>query len=159
VVLPYCCATQYLSRNLATRGPTRNEGRGGKTRQCSATVVQLCSLRFLIFITSRMGQLHHTAPSSRLFVPNSLTVCHLSFLRGCACNITFMWVGSFRSDPSPTATSAPSLDQLILNGSLISYQQVRINTVVQILHLYYLTQHNHAKFSPFSHLFCSTQSS
>jgi hypothetical protein len=27
-----------------------------------------------------MGRLRHTAPSLRLFVPNSLTVCHLSFL-------------------------------------------------------------------------------
>jgi hypothetical protein len=32
---------------------------------------------------------------------------------------------------SPTATSAPSLDQLILSGSLISYQQVRVITVIQ----------------------------
>jgi hypothetical protein len=71
-----------------------------------------------------------------------------------------MWLGSFfRGDHSPTTTSAPSSEQLVPSGSLISYQQVRVITVVQILLLYYLTRHNHAKFSPFSPLSCSTQSS
>jgi hypothetical protein len=44
VVLPYCCATQYLSRNLATRGAKRGEGRGGKTRQRSATCYAIAFL-------------------------------------------------------------------------------------------------------------------
>jgi hypothetical protein len=38
---------------------TRNEGRGGKTRQRSATVAKSRSLRFLNFLTSRIGRLRH----------------------------------------------------------------------------------------------------
>jgi hypothetical protein len=78
VVPHYCCATQQLPRNPATREANRGEGRGGKTRQRCA-IVQSCSLTFLNFSSSHMGWLRHTAPS-QLFVPNSLTVCHLSFL-------------------------------------------------------------------------------
>jgi hypothetical protein len=47
-----------LPRNLATQGSTKRvEGWGGETRQRSATVAQSRSLRFLIFISSRMGRL------------------------------------------------------------------------------------------------------
>jgi hypothetical protein len=75
-----------LPRNLAKCGRAkRGEGRGGKTRQRYATVVQSYSLRYLIFISSRMGQLRHTAPSLRLFILNSLTVCHHSFLPWAVC--------------------------------------------------------------------------
>jgi hypothetical protein len=40
-------------------GVKRREGRGGKTRQHSATVAQTRSLRFLNFSSSRIGQLRH----------------------------------------------------------------------------------------------------
>jgi hypothetical protein len=122
--------------------------------QHSSTVVQSHSLRFLDFSSFHMGRLRHTAPSLRLFVPNSLMMCHLSF-RGCACNVSFPWLCSFGSNDSPTATTAPSLDQLILNGSLIHYQQVRVITVIKIFLLssQSLCQHNHPNFSPFSRLF------
>jgi hypothetical protein len=44
----------------------------------------------------RIGQIHYIAPSLRLFVPNSLTVHHLSFLsRGCAFNVFLQIVISF----------------------------------------------------------------
>jgi hypothetical protein len=112
-----------LSRNLATREAKRGEGRGGKTWQCSATVAQPCSLRFLNFISSHMGRLCHTAPFLRLFIPNSITVSHNSFLPS-AVLATFVVVVLFRGDHSLTATSAPSLDQLVPNGSLIRYQQI-----------------------------------
>jgi hypothetical protein len=131
---------------------------GGKTRKRSATVVQSHSLRFLNSISSRMGRLCHTAPSLRLFIQDSLTVsCH-SFLSR-AVLATFVADVLFCCDHSPTATSAPSLDQVVPSGSLITYQQVRVITVIQILLLYCLTRHNHTKFSPFSRLSCSTQSS
>jgi hypothetical protein len=39
VILPYCCATQYLSRNLATRGAMRSEGKGGEARRGSAPLL------------------------------------------------------------------------------------------------------------------------
>jgi hypothetical protein len=87
--------------------------------QRSATVVQSRSLRFLNFITSRMGRLCHTAPSLRLFIPNSLTVCHLSFLLWAV--LAMSMIGVSRSNYSP---SAPSLDQLVPSGSRISYQQI-----------------------------------
>jgi hypothetical protein len=79
--LPYCCAIQCLPRNLATHGVEQSgrEGRGGKTWQRSTTVAQSCSSRFLSLNSFRMG-LRHTAPFLRLFVLNSLMVCHLSFL-------------------------------------------------------------------------------
>jgi hypothetical protein len=48
-----------LPHNLATLGAKRREGRGGKTRQRSATVAQSRSLRFLNFSSSRMGRLRH----------------------------------------------------------------------------------------------------
>jgi hypothetical protein len=59
VVPPYCCATQQLPRNPATRGAKRGVGRGGKVRQRSATVAQSRSFRFLNFSNSRMGRLRH----------------------------------------------------------------------------------------------------
>jgi hypothetical protein len=59
VVPPYCCATQQLPRNPATRRAKRGEGRGGQEWQRSATVVQSCSVRFLNFSSSHMGRLHH----------------------------------------------------------------------------------------------------
>jgi hypothetical protein len=55
----YCCATEQLPRNPATRGAKTGEGRGGQARQCSATVAQSLSLRFLNFSNSRMGRLRH----------------------------------------------------------------------------------------------------
>jgi hypothetical protein len=42
VVLPYCCATQYSSCNLATRGAMRREGKGGKARRVRAPLL-LCN--------------------------------------------------------------------------------------------------------------------
>jgi hypothetical protein len=59
VVPPYCCTIQQLTCNPAKRGAKRGEGRGGKTRQRSATVAQSSSLRFLNFSSSRMGRLRH----------------------------------------------------------------------------------------------------
>jgi hypothetical protein len=54
-----------------------------------------------------MAQICHTAPSLRLFVPNSLTVNHRSFSsEGYACNVLFF---SSSGDYSPIATTAPSL--------------------------------------------------
>jgi hypothetical protein len=85
---PYCCATQQLSRNPATCGVKRGEGRGGKMRQHSVTVAKSYSLRFLNFSSFCMGRLRHTTHSLRFFIPNSLTVSHHSFLPGgIACNI------------------------------------------------------------------------
>jgi hypothetical protein len=85
----------------------------------------------------------YTAPSLSLFVPNSLTVSRHSFLPRAVLGTSV--IGLSHGDHSPSATTVPSLDQLVLSGSLISYQQVRVITVVQILRLYYLTQHNHPK--------------
>jgi hypothetical protein len=151
VVPPYCCTTQQLLCNPATRGANRGEGRGGKAWQCSATVAQSRSLRFLNFISSRMGRLHHTAPSLRLFIPKSLTVSHhSSFPR--AVLTTFVAGVLYHGDHSPTAASAPSLNQLVPSGSLISYQQVRVITVIQIflLSTQSLFQHTHPNFSSVS---------
>jgi hypothetical protein len=111
----------------------RGKGKGGKTRKRSATVAQSRSLKFLNVITSRIGRLRHTAPSLRLFVPNGLTVCHLSFLPWDVLATSVIGVSS--GDHSPTATSAPSLDQLVPSSSLISYQQVRVITVIQKIFL------------------------
>jgi hypothetical protein len=63
-----------------------------------------------------------------------------------------MWLGSFRGDHSLSATSAPSLDQLVPSDSLMSYQKVRVNTVIQIFLLssQSLFQHNHPNFSSLS---------
>jgi hypothetical protein len=64
-----------------------------------------------------------------------------------------MWLDSFRGDHSLSATSAPSLDQLVPSGSLISYQQVRVITVIQmfLLSSQSLFQHNHPNFPSLSH--------
>jgi hypothetical protein len=94
-----------------------------------------------------MGRLSHTAPSLRLFVPSSLTVCHLSFLPWAV--LATSVIGVSRGDHSP---SAPSLDQHVPSGSLISYQQVRVITVIKIFLLssQSLFQHNHPNFSSHS---------
>jgi hypothetical protein len=137
-----------LPHNIATRGLKGGEGRGGKMWQRSTTVAQSRSSRFLNFSSFRMGRLRHTAPSLRLFISNSLTVSHHSFLPR-AVLATFVAGVLFHSDHSPTATSAPSLDQLVPSGSLISYQQVRVITVIKIFLLssQSLCEHNHPKFS------------
>jgi hypothetical protein len=94
------------------------------------------------------GETRHTAPSLRLFhpeQPNSVSP-FLSSL-GCACNVTFLWLSSFRDDHSPTTTSAPFLDQLVPSCSLISFQSVRFIAIIQSLHIHYFSQHNHSKIT------------
>jgi hypothetical protein len=59
----------------------------------------------------------HIAPSLRLFVPNSLMVCHLLFLlRVVLCDVLLPMDRFLRGDHSPTATPATSLRALILSS-------------------------------------------
>jgi hypothetical protein len=93
-----------------------------------------------------MGETRHSAPSLRLFRPeqsNGVSPFRSSF--GYACNATFLWLGSFCGDHSPTATSAPFLDQLVQSGSLISCPSVWFIAIIQILHLDYFSQHRPSK--------------
>jgi hypothetical protein len=72
---------------------------------------------FYGFNSYHMGETRHTAPSLRLFRPEQPNgVSPFLSSVGCACNVTFLWLGSFCSDHSPTVTSTPFLDQLVLSG-------------------------------------------
>jgi hypothetical protein len=69
VIFPYCCVTSP-PRALPSDSPSADEE--------NAVLILLpeCVLRVL----SSEGYTRHIAPSVRLFVPNSLTVHHCSFL-------------------------------------------------------------------------------
>jgi hypothetical protein len=122
--------------------------------QDAAALCYCCAIMFFEvseFQQLPHGGLRHTAPSLRLFVPNSLTVSRHSFLLR-ALLATFVAGVLFRGDHSPTATSAPSLDQLVPSDPLISYQQARVIIVIQnfLLSSQSLFQHNHPNFSSLS---------
>jgi hypothetical protein len=89
----------------------------------------------------------YTAPSLRLFVPNSLTVPHRPFLPRAELATSL----SCGSAPSAaiilhTTTSAPSLEQLVPSGWLISFQSVRFISIIQSLQIYYFTRHKQPVF-------------
>jgi hypothetical protein len=139
----------------------RSEGKGGQARHGSTPLLlRNCVPRgFYVFNSYRMGQTRHTSPSLRLFHPEQPNGVS-SFLSsvGWACNVSFLWLGSFRGDRSPTTTSAPFLDQLVSSGFLISFQPVPIITIIQILLLYSLSLSTQSckVFSSFSSLFFNT---
>jgi hypothetical protein len=81
---------------------------------------------FYGFNSYRIGETRHTAPSLGLFrpeQPNGVSPFLSSLV--CAHNVTFLWLGSFRSDHSSPATSAPSLRLARPERLPISLESVR----------------------------------
>jgi hypothetical protein len=127
--------------------------RGREGRQDAAALRYCCAVAFLEFsefyhlphgaITPHCSLLKAVRPEQ----PNGVS----RFLSSVAVLATSV-IGVSRGDHSPSAISAPSLDQLVASGSLISYQQVRVITVIQIFLLssQSLFQHNHPNFSSLS---------
>jgi hypothetical protein len=74
------------------------------------------------------GSTCHIAPSLRLFIPNSLSLCHHSFLSevsACDVSPSCKLLGFFCGDFSPTAPAAPSLRPLA-PSSLRRFQSVQV---------------------------------
>jgi hypothetical protein len=128
----------------------------GVTSFANALLREQCGLTYPSF-----QAIHHTAPSLRLFFPNSVTVSHLLFfLRGVLCDVLLPVGRLLRHDHSPTAPPAPSLRVLVPSSSLIRRQgAVWHSTPGSILFCIYFSglildyctpeQANHA-FSPLS---------
>jgi hypothetical protein len=92
-----------------------------------------------------MGQIRHSTPSLRLFVPNSLRVHHFSFLlRFLIVTSLSLIVSGFFSFfllydvHSPTTTTAPSLRALVPSGTLIRFQSVQVIIIIQNVLLFSL---------------------
>jgi hypothetical protein len=105
-------------------------------------------------------QIRYIAPSLRLFTPNSLTVCHLSFLLkflpliASSCKLFF---SLSRGVHSPTTTSALSLKPARPERFL---DKLSVSPVIIIIKVFFyflsLSQHDHPKFSSFLSLTLQT---
>jgi hypothetical protein len=114
-------------------GTKRREGRGGKMRQRSAAVVQPRSMRFLNFITSRMGWLCHyiyiynpqhywvfrLRPSSGILKTRKHNISETGSISETLCSLLFGTLDDGQSPKHPVILS--------FTIKLASYKQLHLN--------------------------------